>query len=440
MPKPIVCLSEQLSQYLEAFRGCFSKRQWKYFVTVLLGLIECEERKTMTGMLRVVGEQISLSGLSRFLNKWSWSLSAVVAVWLERFRQRTRPMVQDEHERLKAEQPKRRGRPKKTVVTGYLIFDDSVHTKPKGRSMGGLGRHYSNTEKRVVSGHCLLTGLYVLLGQRCPLQPQLYRQKAVCEQEGVIFQSKIDMVVSEIEDFTPTPRTHTHVLVDSWFHCKRLRKTTRQRNWDLSGGLKSNRVMRLIHTDGGHNGGQDGSREWLKLSQYAAQLEKGDWQEVTWPSEQGGQKMYAHLIPTWIRKLGPTLLLITCHDLDDPLKSVRYWGSTVLDLDAQALVDILAVRWQIETFFEYAKDLLGSDQYQVMSAQAILRFWTLIACLLCFLEEQRTVDQDQYLTCGDVRRNIQHQHRLNLLHWLDDRFKQGFSIDQVCCQLALSNS
>ena len=194
--------------------------------------------------------------------------------------------------------------------------------------------------------------------------------------------------------------------------------------------------MRLIHTDGGQNG----SREWLKLSQHATQLDKDDWQEVTWPSEKGGQKMYAHLIPTWIRKLGPTLLLITCHDLDDPLKSVRYWGSTVLDLDAQALVDILAVRWQIETFFEYAKDLLGSDQYQVMSAQVILRFWTLIACLLCFLEEQRTVDQDQYLTCGDVRRNIQHQHRLNLLHLLDDRFKQGFSIDQVCCQLALYNS
>jgi hypothetical protein len=43
MPKPIVCLSEQLCQYLEAFRPCFSKRQWKYFVTVLLGLVECEE-------------------------------------------------------------------------------------------------------------------------------------------------------------------------------------------------------------------------------------------------------------------------------------------------------------------------------------------------------------------------------------------------------------
>ncbi|TFG71221.1 MAG: hypothetical protein E4H27_05070 [Anaerolineales bacterium] len=133
-------------------------------------------------------------------------------------------------------------------------------------------------------------------------------------------------------------------------------------------------------------------------------------------------------------------MLITCHNLDEPLKSVRYWGSTVLELDAQALVDILAVRWQIETFFEYAKDMLGSDDYQVMTAQTVLRFWTLIACLMCFLEEQRAVNPELRLTCGDVRRNIQHQHHLNLLHWLEDRFKDGCSIQQVCSQLALSNS
>ena len=32
MPKPIVCMSEQLRQFLELFRLCFSKRQWRYFV------------------------------------------------------------------------------------------------------------------------------------------------------------------------------------------------------------------------------------------------------------------------------------------------------------------------------------------------------------------------------------------------------------------------
>ena len=219
------------------------------------------------------------------------------------------------------------------------------------------------------------------------------------------------------------------MLIDSWYHCKRVRKAAQKRGWDVSGGLKSNRVMRLI--------AEDGSREWLQLSAYASRLGPDDWQEVTWPSAQGGQLLYAHLVRTWVRKLGPTLLLITCHDLDHPLKSVRYWGSTVLKLDAQALIDILAIRWQIETFFEYEKDLLGSDHYQLMTAQAILRFWTLTACLLCFLEEQRAIAQDETLTCGDVRRRIQEDQQLNLLHWLQDRFRAGCSIEQICILLAL---
>lgn len=429
MPKPIVCLSEQLCQYLEAFRPCFSKRQWKYFVTVLLGLVECEERKTMTGLLRVVGERISLSGLSRFLSKWPWSPTDVAQTWLLRFRQRLEGSVQAEHDRLKAERPKCVGRPKATVVTGYLIFDDSVHTKPKGRKMGGLGQHYSNTDQSVVTGHCLFTGLYVLLGQRCPLEAQMYRQNSVCQQEGVPFQSKIDMAVSQIVSFEPVAETHTHVLIDSWYHCKQVRKAAQKRGWDVSGGLKSNRVMRRIAADG--------SRVWIKLSDYAAGLGRDDWQEVVWPSDQGGQKLYAHLIQTWIRKLGPTLLLVICHNLDEPLRSVRYWGSTVLDLQAQELVNILAVRWEIETFFEYDKDLLGSDHYQLMTVQAILRFWTLIACLMCFLEELRATSQPQLSTCGDARRIIQFEHRRNLLIWLKDLFQAGWTIDQISVQLTL---
>ena len=79
-------------------------------------------------------------------------------------------------------------------------------------------------------------------------------------------------------------------------------------------------------------------------------------------------------------------MLITRTSLNTPLKQARFWGSNFLDQDLQTLVDSLAVRWEIEVFFEYAKDLLGSDHYQLMTAQAIIRFWTLIACLtLCSL-------------------------------------------------------
>lgn len=429
MPKPIICLSEQLRQFAEYFRPCFSRRQWRYFVIVLLGFIECEERKTLTGLLRVIGESVSLSGLSRFLNQWRWSTTALAHLWWRYFCERMIEPVRAEHARLKAAQPRRVGRPKETVVTGYLIFDDSVHTKPKGRAMGGLGRHYSNTEKKVVNGHCLFSGLYVLLERRCPLEPRMYCQKRVCEAEGIPFQSKIDMAVEEIARFEPVAGTHTHILVDSWYHCRRVRRAATARGWDFSGALKSNRVMRL--------GQEDGSRQWPKLSAYAATLTHADWVEVTWPSANGGQKLYAHLVPTWVRKLGPTLVLITCHDLEAPLKSVRYWGSTVMSLTAQALVDILAVRWEVETYFEYAKDLLGSDHYQVMTRQAILRFWTLTACLFCFLDEQRAATQGGTLTCGDVRRQLQQEHQRNLLQWLADALHEGHSVDQICSRLAI---
>ena len=157
MPKPIVCLSAALYQYAEAFRFCFSRRRWKYFVIVLMGLIECEERKTTTGMLRTVVERISLSGFSRFLNRWPWEPLQVAKKWMWHYRERMAQAVQAEHENLRVERPKRKGCPKGNVVTGDLALDASVHVKPKGRKMGGLGRHYSNTEQRVVAGHCLFT-------------------------------------------------------------------------------------------------------------------------------------------------------------------------------------------------------------------------------------------------------------------------------------------
>ena len=37
-------------------------------------------------------------------------------------------------------------------------------------------------------GHSLFQSVYCLLGRQLPLTPQMYRQKTVCEKEGVRFQ------------------------------------------------------------------------------------------------------------------------------------------------------------------------------------------------------------------------------------------------------------
>ena len=73
--------------------------------------------------------------------------------------------------------------------------------------------------------------------------------------------------------------------------------------------------------------------------------------------------------------------MITPLSLDDPLETARYWGSTLLDAGAQTVINIIAVRRNIEVFFEDIKDLSGADHYhwpqatyRLMRAAAIVRF------------------------------------------------------------------
>src|SRR6266700_1797970 len=203
MPVPIICLDDQVRHFAQRFRQGLSKPQYQYLVTVLLGLMECEGRRTLSGVLREVGQSPSLSGLSRFLAVAPWSCEAVGASWQRHFRAEMQPLVAVEREQQRQHQLKRRGRPKQPHVPGYVIGDDSTMSKPKGRKMEGLGKHHSTTHDQRIVGHSLVQGLYVLLDRTCPLAPQLYRQAKVCEAEQVPFRSKIEVMETLIREFEP---------------------------------------------------------------------------------------------------------------------------------------------------------------------------------------------------------------------------------------------
>jgi DDE superfamily endonuclease len=142
MPLPIDIMEYALGPYLTLFRDCFTEPQWQHFVTVLLALMQCEKHRTLSGMLRkVAGVGSRVDGLSHFFKRSPWPMSRLVTRWWEHYGQVLGPLVVADHARQRALRPKRRGRPRKTVVTGFLIIDDSTHEKRKGKKMEGLGRH-----------------------------------------------------------------------------------------------------------------------------------------------------------------------------------------------------------------------------------------------------------------------------------------------------------
>lgn len=381
MAHPIVIQDCTLRKYLSEFQEVIRSSQWRYFETVLMGLIHCEASRTLSGMLRAVSVMVTVWGLSRFLVSPKWSEERLAEVRYRVFCNEVKPYISAAHVEQASQRSKRRGRKKRTVVTGYLILDDSTHVKRYAKKMGGQGWHYSSTDRCTMPGHCLFEGVYMVEGYQYPLNPQMYIQKSVCEREGLPFQSKVEMALNTIETFDPPPDTHTHLLVDSWYVNKSIWKAVKRRQWDLTGGLKSNRNLRTTDANG--------ERIWMHLDAFADQLSDDQFQPVEWPSQDGDLTVYAYLIRTRVKKLGACQVLIVKPAADAPKSKARFYITTRLDDSLEQVVHAVALRWTVETLFADFKELMGSDQYQLHSAKAILRFWALGLCLYQYLDSLR---------------------------------------------------
>src|SRR6266511_292048 len=433
MPIPIICLESTLRQYAEAFRQSFTWPQFQHFVTVLLGLVLAPERRTLSGLLSRVAGVAFLSALSRFFSQAPWSTEKLAQAWLRRFRQQLAPAVQAEHARQGAQQPRRRGRCKSTQVTAFAIFDDTTMAKhlqgETDKRMAGVGQHYSSTAGQVVQGHSLVVGLLEVLGRRCPLPPMLYRQQAVAQTEGVAFQSKVDLVIAATQALVPVPGTSTHILVDSWYSGRRLWRTALGRGFTITGGIRSNRWLRLPDPQ------RPGCRRKVRLSQYLSELAPEDFVTVPWR----GRQVATHLVRTLVYRLGACQVLVVKEHPDALTESARCWATSDLKADLATVASYGAQRWDIETWIEDAKELLGLDHYQVTWAEGVVRFCHLVASCYLYLDEVRAelVSQGQIgATIGDALRYQQKGQYHPLLEWLREQFTQGHSVDYVEALLA----
>jgi hypothetical protein len=129
-------------------------------LTVLLGRVHCDERHTLSALLRHVAVNVTIFGLCFFLRTAPWSVDDLTAVRQAHFYQQVAAVVTEDQARQRAQRERRVGRPKPTVVTGYLILDDSTHLKWHTRAQAGLGHPDSGTEKKVVKGHSLFQSVY----------------------------------------------------------------------------------------------------------------------------------------------------------------------------------------------------------------------------------------------------------------------------------------
>ncbi len=106
-------------------------------------------------------------------------------------------------------------------------------------------------------------------------------------------------------------------------------------------------------------------------------------------------------------------------------------------VDAATLIAQIAERWTIAVLIGDSKEL-GLDAYQVLSAEGIVRWWTLVLVLYVFLEDQQATQQRASGVrppIGAVRRQLQAAQQRHLVGWVYSQFQQGVSPQQLEQQL-----
>jgi hypothetical protein len=99
----------RVRQFASAFAGCFSRPQFRHFVTVLVALLLCHGPRTLTGLRRTLRAKGSLASLSRFLAEAPWQATDVARVCRTRFDAQLAPLVVQLHAQQRVARPKRRG-------------------------------------------------------------------------------------------------------------------------------------------------------------------------------------------------------------------------------------------------------------------------------------------------------------------------------------------
>ncbi|MEM4202772.1 MAG: hypothetical protein QXS54_01750, partial [Candidatus Methanomethylicaceae archaeon] len=117
-------------------------------------------------------------------------------------------------------------------------------------------------------------------------------------------------------------------------------------------------------------------------------------------------------------------------------EQTRYWVTSCLKASLEEVIGHAAQRWSIEVLFADFKELVGSDQYQMRSAEGIVRFWALGWCVIQFqfLDEIRAEHYRQTgerLTLGQARERVRLAHQQKVLDWIVEQIQSGATCEDI---------
>lgn len=363
-------------KFILALKLEFSKPQRNHLLTLIHGIILCAGRKNISQIRNAVRRDCHLSSMTNFLNHSPWCVNRM---------QRRRMQFIMEKVRSKRLQ---NGDSKRLV---FFIVDDTCCKKDTAtKKMEALSFQYSHEDGKSVWCHCVVTSHVVTEGCSYAWDFRPYYREEYCSSQGISFKSKNDLALEMIEVFPATEDEQVYVLMDSWYTSEKIINACNRKGFHVIAAVKTNRLICV-------------SGVTISMADFAVQyIRKSDLRSVTVES-QGTYWIYEYEGPVSEME-NVKALLSWKNEYTSSSKPQACLLCTDLSLDLVTIQRYYHVRWNIETGYRYFKELLGFDQYQLLSFEGIQRFWAIQYLTQNFLESQRQdwMNKDRNLTLGDV--------------------------------------
>jgi hypothetical protein len=408
----MVSLYVPIVKFILALKLEISKPQLGHLFTLVHGIILCAGRKNITQIQQATKDHRHLSNVTNFLNHSPWCVN--------RMQRRRKQFVM---ERIRAKHAK--GGDARTLV--FFIVDDTCCKKePSTKKMEALSFQYSHEDGKSVWCHCLVTAHVVANGCSYAWDYRPYYQKAYCETQRLTFKSKNDLALEMVEDFPAKDDERVYVLMDSWYTSEKVINACNRKGFHVIAAVKTNR---LICPSGIS----------IPIDDFAQQyIRKTDLHSVT-VEGQGRYWIYPYEGPVSDTE-NVKLLLSWKDEYTASSKPQVCLLCTDVSLDLVTIQRYYHVRWNIETGYRYFKELLGFDQYQLLSFVGIQRFWAIQFLTQNFLESQRQewMRFGSDLTLGDVVRRIREEFFGQIIVYVYQQALEKKPLLDILKQLKLS--
>jgi hypothetical protein len=361
----------------------FSRPQINHIVHMMHGIILCEGRKNISQIRNKTTQYRDLSCMTRFLKESPWNVNHL---------QKRRMQFL-----MKTIQKSRQGKGDTRSIV-FLIVDDTKCIKDKStKHIEGLDFHFSHEDGKSSWSHSLVTTHVVSEGYSFAWDFRPYFREEYCSKHGMEFKSKNDLAVEMIQEYSSSRDEVVYVLVDSWYTSKQLMDVCNAKGFHIVAAVKANRTICPA-----------GIR--IKISEFASNyIQKSDLRSVT-VENQGLYWVYQYEGP--LAEIENVKVLLSWENEFSSSKTPFCILCTDHSLDLVTILRYYQVRWNVETGYRFFKEMLGFDQYQLLSYKAIQRFWAIQFLTYNFLEIQRKEWSSERfpLTLGDVVRRIRNDY------------------------------